>query len=257
MMARLPSAQRQEWLGSLAARLGALRDQGVAEDDARTLALLAELREVARGCRLDLVASVEKQLGPFDGRQLGALLEVPRERFVRPDDTAQSTDDTPLPLDDEGLATISAPHAYLLTFRLLELSAGDSLLELGAGSGYGAALASHIVGPEGRIVTVEIDEHLARWAEASLRPYANVRVVHGDALAVAAQLSGCRKIAVTFAVRAIPEEWLALLPEGGRLVAPVGSKDRNQRLVRVIRHHGALVRSEHGAVRYVKNRSPR
>src|ERR1019366_3711918 len=170
-----------------------------------------ELREVARGCRLSLVEAVAKQLGPLDERHLNALLEVPRERFVRPEDVPLSADDTRLSLDGPGQATISAPHAYLLSFRVLRLEPGDSLVELGTGSGYGAALAAAIVGPEGRgrqteaypplwrgtgsgygaalaaaivgpkgrVLTIEIDPALSRWARSTLRDEANVIVVDG------------------------------------------------------------------------------
>src|SRR5262249_16858618 len=153
----------------------------------------------------ELVASIAKQLGPFEPLQLEALLEVPRERFVRPEDIARSAEDTPLPLDEGGMATISAPHAYVLSFRLLDLRPGDRLLELGSGSGYGAALASYIVGLDGGVITVEIDEHLARWAQVTLADRANVRVVHGDAVDAIAAGRGANKIVVTFAVTRVPE----------------------------------------------------
>jgi protein-L-isoaspartate(D-aspartate) O-methyltransferase len=247
-MAQLSQRDRQEWLASLAARLR--RDP--------TPILAQELREVARGCRLPLVDSVEKQLGPFDPLHLRALLEVPRERFVRADDVERSAEDTPLPLDDEGLATISAPHAYLLSFRLLELAPGDALVELGTGSGYGAALAAFIVGPRGRVTTFEIDDGLARWAERTLSDQASVTVVRDDAVTSTKLWGGAKKAVATFAVDAIPPGWRDALPEGGRLVAPVGSRDRDQRLVLVKREPGGrLVESDHGAVRYVKNRSNR
>jgi protein-L-isoaspartate O-methyltransferase len=55
----------------------------------------------------------------------------------------------------------------------------------------------------------------------------------------------------------MPAAWIDALPEGGRLVAPVGARDRDQRLVLAARQHGRIVESEHGAVRYVKNRSSR
>ena len=71
--------------------------------------------------RAALVDKVERELGPFDPRHLDALLRVPRERFVRPGDEERSAEDVPLALDDDGRATISAPHAYLLSFRLTEL----------------------------------------------------------------------------------------------------------------------------------------
>ena len=150
------------------------------------------------------------------------MLEVPRERFVRPEDVERSAEDTPLALDSMGLATISAPHAYLLSFRLLELGVSDELVELGAGSGYGAALAAFIVGPEGQVITFEIDPVLAEWARSTLAAESNVKVVEGDAVSNSEEWRGARKVVVTFAVDAWPPAWLEALPEGGRIVAPVG-----------------------------------
>src|SRR5689334_409660 len=89
-----------------------------------------DFRAAARACREQLAAAIDEQLGPFDVLHLRALTEVPRERFVREVDIDRCCDDIPLPLDDLGLATISAPHAYLLSFRLLDLAPGDSLVEL-------------------------------------------------------------------------------------------------------------------------------
>ncbi len=247
-MAELRLDQRREWLVSLAERFeagGSRRDPVLAQ----------ELREVARGCRLSLVDAVAKQLGPFDPRHLSALLEVPRERFVRPRDIEQSADDLPLPLDAEGLATISAPHAYLLSYRLLGLGLGDHLVELGTGSGYGAALAAFIVGPEGRVLSFEIDLDLASWARNTLCEEPNIEVVHADAVDSALLWRNTAKVAVTFAVETLPEPWLDALPEAGTLVAPVGAPERDQRLVLVTKRRGRIVQTDHGAVRYVKNRS--
>ncbi len=245
-MAQLSLGERRDWLASLAARApGAEADSVVAQ----------ELREVARGCRLALVQSIASELGPFEPRHLQAILEVPRERFVRPGDVARSADDTPLPLDAEGNATISAPHAYLLSFRLLDLRPGDTLVEYGTGSGYGAALAAYVVGPGGRVVTVEIDEALAAWAGRTLAGEPNVNVVSGDATAESRPWVGAPKVSVTFAVDALPAAWLEALPEGGKLVAPVGGGD--QRLVLVTKRRGSIIQTRHGAVRYVKNRSTR
>ena len=248
-MAELSQPEREEWLASLASQLRSERGPL----GSRTLG--QELREVARGCRLPLVQSIDAQLGPFDPRHLSALLEVPRERFVRDEDVERSAEDTPLPLDSDGLATISAPHAYLLSFRLLELSPGDALVELGTGSGYGAALAAFIVGTDGRVLTFEIDAGLAEWAERTLASEPNVRAVHADAMSSADEWEGANKVVATFAVNDLPGPWLDALPEGGKLVAPVGPRDRDQRLVRAVRKSGRIVESEHGAVRYVKNRS--
>lgn len=246
-MAELSQQDRLDWLASLARRM---REAGDAAG-----AYPHELGEVARGCRLALVETVQRQLGPFDARLLGALLEVPRERFVRSEDVARSADDTPLALDDEGLATVSAPHAYCLSFRLLGLAEGDGLIELGTGSGYGAALAAYIVGPAGRVRTFEIDPSLAAWARRNLSSEPNVTVIEGDAIASAPRWKAARKVVATFAVEAIPQAWLEALPEGGRLVAPVGGRDVDQRLVLAAKRGGVVVQSDHGAVRYVKNRS--
>jgi protein-L-isoaspartate(D-aspartate) O-methyltransferase len=203
--------------------------------------------------RSHLALAIDRELGPFDPRHLEALVEVPRERFVRPEDVPRSAEDLPLPLDVEGHATISAPHAYLLSFRLLALGSGDTLLEYGAGSGYGAALAAHIVGPGGRVITMEIDPVLAAWASRTLADRPNVEVRAGDATAPASVLPAVAKVVVTFAVAALPAAWLDALPEGGALVAPVGG--REQKLVLATRRHGTVARTNHASVRYVKNRS--
>lgn len=207
--------------------------------------------------REELVANVKRDLGgEVDPLHLRALLEVPRELFVRPEDVARSTEDVPLPLDESGLATISAPHAYLLSFRLLALSRGDHLVELGSGSGYGAALAANVVGPSGRVVTIEIDPILATRAASLLARIPNVVVFEHDAVNSVACWERANKIVCTFAVEAIPRSWLEAVDEGAVLVAPVGHpSDTDQRLVRVTRTGGELVWREHYAVRYVRNRS--
>lgn len=210
-----------------------------------------------RAPRARLAEKVLRELGPLDPRHLAALLDVARDRFVRPEDLDAAWEDTPLSLDDSGLSTISAPHAYMLSFRLAELAPGDHLVELGSGTGYGAALAAFIVGPAGSVVTFEIDAALAARARALLADLPNVRVEHADAVTSPPRWGEANKIICTFAVEALPPAWLAALPEGGCIVAPVGRSDRDQDLVRVVRKNGLLVATEHGSVRYVRNRSAR
>jgi len=246
-MAGLSPRQRQDWLASIASRPGGI--------DGLDTPRVQELREVARGCRLSLVESVDRRLGPFDEHHLRALLEVPRERFVREEDVEQSAADMPLPLDSTGLATISAPHAYLLSFRLLGLRPGDALVELGSGSGYGAALGAFIVGPAGSVTTFEIDPILAQRAKQTLVDEPNVTVVEGDAVANSDLWRGAPRVVVTFGIDAWPSQWLDTLPEGGRLAAPLGRGD--QRLVLAEKRSGRILETDHGAVRYVRNRSAR
>jgi protein-L-isoaspartate(D-aspartate) O-methyltransferase len=246
-MAELSPRQRQDWLASLASTPGHI--------DPADTPRIQELREVARGCRLSLVESLARRMGPFDERYLRAILEVPRERFVREEDVEHSACDTPLSLDSSGLATISAPHAYLLSFRLLALAPGDALVELGSGSGYGAALAAYIVGPTGSVVTFEIDPTLVAWARRALADQPNVTVAEGDAVANSERWRGAARVVVTFAIDTWPGAWLDALPEGGRMVGPLGRDD--QRLVLAERRGGKVIESDHGAVRYVRNRSAR
>lgn len=205
--------------------------------------------------RRELAARIDRELGSFDPAHLRAVMEVPRERFVRPEYVSQAYEDTPLPLDDAGLSTISAPHAYCLSFRLLGLARGDHLLELGTGYGYGAALASHIVGTEGRVISVEIDRQLAEHARQLLADRANVIVRATDAVHATQLFRGANKISCTFAIEELPGTWLGSMDEGAVLVAPVGPTDQNQRLVRVERRDGELMLTDHGGVRYVPNRS--
>ncbi len=232
----------------------AARPRGTpAEELDAMIAADRDLERTARTARLDLVVDVDRRAGPFEARLLSPLLDVPRERFVRPADIGESALDTPLLLDDDGLATISAPHAYLLSFRVLDLRPGDRVAELGAGSGYGAALASRVVAPSGSVVSIEIDEALAARARRLLAGTPHVEIVTGDAGQLLASWAGFDRITVTFAIDEIPHSWLDAIPEGGRMVAPVG-REYGQRLLRVDRSGGELSWSDHGAVRYVRNR---
>jgi protein-L-isoaspartate(D-aspartate) O-methyltransferase len=208
-----------------------------------------------KDARRALAARLDRELGPFDPAHLDAIVEVDRERFVRPGDEDRSLEDVPLALDDEGLSTISAPHAYLLSFRLVELSAGDHLVELGTGTGYGAALASHIVGEHGRVTTIEIGKALAARAKELLGDRPNVVVHEGDAVRSEGLWQEARRVVCTFAVDALPEPWLEALPRGGVLVAPVGAGARDQRLIRVVKTIDGPQVTDHGGVRYVRNRS--
>jgi protein-L-isoaspartate(D-aspartate) O-methyltransferase len=239
----------------------------------RAIAADRQLAEAGRWARHGLIGAALRRLGglvPVEAvaRYAEALLVVPRERFVLPEEIAASADDAPSPLDPEGLATVSAPHAYLLSYGLLGLAEGDHLLELGSGTGYGAALASHIVGPPGRVTSIEIDPELhARAARLLAEPDSHgpapVELLLGDARTLApervglAEASQPLRVTITYALTAPPEALLARLPEGARLVAPVNVGDTcegGQHLALWTRHGGALRRTEHGAVRYVAER---
>jgi len=234
----------------------------------QAIAVDRDLAEAAREARRGLLASVSEHLAgmvPAETleRSAEALLMVPRERFVLPEDIAASAADSPRPLDWAGLATVSAPHMYAITYGILGLAEGDHLLELGTGTGYGAALASHIVGARGRVTSIEIDPDLharaARiLAEPDARGPARVSLLLGDARALAPeQMAGPEPLRVTFtfAIASPPEALIAQLPVGGRLIAPVGKGENDQILGLWERcFEGVLRHSAHGGVRYVSER---
>jgi protein-L-isoaspartate(D-aspartate) O-methyltransferase len=206
--------------------------------------------------RRALVTTVEHRIGPVAAPYREALLGVDRARFVRPCDRARAWNDEPLPLDTphgEQVATVSAPHIYVLAFQALGLSPGDRYLELGSGSGYGAALGAWVVGSAGRVTTVETDPHLARIALHTTALLPNVRVLHDDGLARADLVANHDKTWLTFSVDAVPRAMLEALGERAILVAPVGPI-ADQRMLRWERRDGALVESDLGAVRFVQAR---
>ena len=255
----MKAAVRSRDFGAIPLLSDRLRDLRDAPDEVVAHALRGDpaIAQACREARARLVAPMEKRLGRFDPLHLRALVEVPRERFVRISDVEGSVLDQPLPLDDIGAATISAPHAYLLSFRLLDLQPGDTLVELGSGSGYGAALASFIVGEYGRVVTIEIDETLALIARDELSGLPNVACYWGDALhsTMVWPTDSPRKVVCTFAVERIPNAWTDALRPPDLCVAPVGAQESDQRLTLLSWASGGLAASDHGAVRYVPNRS--
>lgn len=204
-----------------------------------------------------MVATVERRIGPMDPLYREALLSVDRARFVRPVDRSRAWIDEPLPLETPhgaAVATVSAPHMYVLGFDALRLAPGDRLLELGSGSGYGAALAARIVGPRGVVTTVEVDPHLARLTLETTALIPNVRVLHDDGLRRADLLAAHSKCWLTFAVGELPAAFLEGLVEDGVLVAPVGPA-HDQRLLRYVRRGGVISADDLGAVRFVVARS--
>ncbi len=205
----------------------------------------------------DLLASVERHIGPVATPYRAALLAVDRTRFVRIVDRDRAYVDEPLPLDTPAgphLATVSAPHVYALAFAALALSRGDDWLELGSGSGYGASLASEVVGPTGHVTSIEVDPLLAQISQENTIDRTNVAILVGDGLTRPDLVARHRKTWLTFAVREVPGALLAAIPEGGALLAPVGPPSVEQRFVRHVRRDGRIVAEDLGAVRFVAAR---
>ncbi len=151
-----------------------------------------------------------------------AMLKVPREEFIPPSYRDYAYLEVPLPLPGER-ATISCPHSYPLFYEALGLDRGHRFMEIGLGSGYGTALAREIVGPEGLVVSVEIDPVTLAFGRQNLEQagYRDVVLVEGDGGQGYPALSPYDRIAVTAACPRIPPPLVEQLATGGRLVTPL------------------------------------
>jgi protein-L-isoaspartate(D-aspartate) O-methyltransferase len=217
------------------------RDRALCDDD--------ELADLAAQSRQEELARRDIQVS---GPLADALRVVPRERFVPLEYVGESAADKPLPLSEDGGSTISALHAYVTAFGALDLGPGDSLVDLGGGTGYGAALAAEVVGPSGRVTSIEIVSELSIQAKKNLAGYAHATAVEASAHDVAAW-TGAKKVFCGFALPEIPESWLNALADGGVLIAPVGGSGA-QRLTRFCRTGSGVEVTPLEPVRYVVDR---
>ena len=131
---------------------------------------------------------------------------------------------------------------------------GDRFLEVGGGTGYGAALAARLVGAEGTVVSVECVPDLARRARDNLRDLRRVRVLDELASLTSYLEQGFNKVLYCFAIRELPAG-MERLPRGGRLVAPVLQEDGAQLLTLVHHHPRGLATRTYGEVLYVPDRT--
>lgn len=188
-----------------------------------------------------------REMGIGDERVLAAIAAVPREIFVPAAFRHQAYEDYPLEIG-EG-QTISQPSVVARITELAEVGSRDRVLEIGAGSGYQAAVLAQLA----RFVfTLERLPRLAEAARARLSDlgYANVSVqVMDGSLGWRAQ-APFDVIVVSAAAPSIPRALTEQLTDGGRLVIPIGEL-RRQRLVRVLRRGDQFAESSHGPATFV------
>jgi protein-L-isoaspartate(D-aspartate) O-methyltransferase len=172
----------------------------------------------ARGVRSELV--------------LNAMRSVPREVFLPEQLREFAYEDAPLPI--EGGQTISQPYIVAFMTEALALEGGGKVLEIGAGSGYAAAILSKIAG---EVYTVERIGQLAEKAASKLADlgYHNVRVLHGDGTKGWPEHAPYDGIIVAASGPSVPESLKEQLKIGGRLIIPVGRDPKVQELVRITR----------------------
>jgi len=177
---------------------------------------------------------------------------VPREDFIPAEYRDFAYEEVPLPLPGTA-ATISCPHSYPLFYEPLGLGHGHRFLEIGTGSGYGAAVAREVVGDTGQVTSIEIDPLTHAFAKRNLERagYADVVLVLGDGGLGHAPRAPYDRIAITAACAAIPPPLVAQLTLGGRIIAPL-LEDSGQRLTLITKQTDAATREELCDVLYVR-----
>jgi protein-L-isoaspartate(D-aspartate) O-methyltransferase len=178
---------------------------------------------------------VERQIagrGVRSNLVLEAMRKVPREAFLPERLREFAYDDTPLPIA-EG-QTISQPYIVALMVEALALTGGEKVLEVGAGSGYAAAVLAEIAS---EVYTIERIAQLAQKAGAALSEIGceNAHVIHADGTLGWPDLAPYDAIVVAAGGPEVPESLKNQLKTGGRLVIPIGTDTRSQELVRVTR----------------------
>lgn len=169
-------------------------------------------------------------ISKFQQRVMAAMAAVAREKFVPPALVPYAYDDLPLPIGSK--QTISQPYIVALMTDLLRPEENDVVLEVGAGSGYQAAVLAQLVR---QVYTIEIIPGLAEEARARLAKlgYRKVAVREGDGYGGLPEHAPYAGIIVTAAAPHVPPPLIAQLAAGGRLVLPVGPPHGRQDLILV------------------------
>jgi protein-L-isoaspartate(D-aspartate) O-methyltransferase len=200
----------------------------------------------------DRRAMVERQLrrrGISEPDILDAFRAVPREQFVGGEVAHLAYGDHPLPI--EAGQTISQPYIVALMIQAAAIRPGDKVLEVGTGSGYAAAVISRIAG---QVIGLERKPVLVDVARRRLERlgFGNVEIIEADGTRGWPLEAPYDAILVAASGSHVPDSLIAQLAPGGRLVMPVGEPGWIQKLVRVTKDDGGLLRqSDLGEVRFV------
>lgn len=197
--------------------------------------------------RREMVSKQISGRGIRSPRVLEAILSVPRHLFVPPQHAAEAYADSPLPIG-EG-QTISQPFMVAAMAEELSLQGSERVLEVGAGSGYQAAVLSRLAR---EVIAIESHPALAAQAHERLARlgYTNVRIEHDDGSLGWPPGAPYDAILVTAAAPAVPPPLVDQLKEGGRLVIPVGPA-AHQELLRIVKHEGGNTQESRYDCRFV------
>jgi protein-L-isoaspartate(D-aspartate) O-methyltransferase len=197
--------------------------------------------------RREMVARQIGGRGIQCARVLDAMCSVPRHLFVPPEHVPKAYADEPLSIG-EG-QTISQPFIVAAMADALSLDGHERILEIGAGSGYQAAVVSLLAR---EVIAVETNPALAAAARDRLSRlgYKNIRIEVADGSVGWPADAPYDAILVTAAAPAVPPPLVEQLADGGRLVLPVGSAD-HQDLIRIVKRNGRLAQESLFACRFV------
>src|SRR5215213_5614019 len=180
---------------------------------------------------------------------LKAFREVPREAFVAPGFAKEAYGDHPLPI--EAGQTISQPYIIALMIQAAEIGPGDTVLEVGAGSGYAAAVISRIAA---KVIGIERQHELVAVASERLRRlgYDNVEIVEADGTTGWRDAAPYDSILAAASGSHVPRPLVEQLAPSGRIVMPVGDPHSVQELIKVTKQEDGILKQENlGAVRFV------
>jgi len=211
--------------------------------------------ELAAARRARMVEEQLVERGISDARVLAAMREVPRHVFVSPEQAGLAYQDRALPLGAG--QTLSQPYVVALMLQAAELRGAERVLEVGAGSGYVAALLSRLAR---EVVAIELDPELTARARGRLAELecANVELRAGDGMLGWPERAPFDAILVSAAAARVPPALEAQLALGGRLVIPLGPVHGDQSLVRLTRTGAeSLERLELCSVQFVPLVAPR
>jgi protein-L-isoaspartate(D-aspartate) O-methyltransferase len=195
---------------------------------------------------------VQRQIGArgiSDPAILDAFRSVPREVFVAEKYASAAYEDGPLPI--EAGQTISQPYIVAMMIDAAEIGRGDRVLEIGAGSGYAAAVISRIAE---RVIAIERQLELVEIARERVHRlgYDNVHILHGDGTVGCPDRAPFDAILAAASGSHVPASLISQLAVGGRLVMPVGEPHGGQDLVKVTkRPDGTIAEQSLGGVRFV------
>jgi protein-L-isoaspartate(D-aspartate) O-methyltransferase len=196
-----------------------------------------------------MVADQIAARGLDDPKLLAAFRAVPREEFVSADYAEHAYQDSPLPI--ESGQTISQPYIVALTIAAADIGPGDKVLEVGAGSGYAAAVIGQIAR---EVIAIERHRPLVDIARQRINRlgYDKVRIVEGDGTLGWPEEAPYDAIVAAASGSHVPASWIAQLKPGGRIVMPLGEPRAVQTMIKGTKgKDGALRIEDLGGVRFV------